>query len=129
MRFRLNYRIQAKTDASFLFSSSGTIVDKFKLFKRFNIFQHIFLSVRKHPAQIVLTTTPKKNRLTKYIYKLWKNYPLTVFISRMTTFDNQDNLPESYLKHVTSVYSGTHTARTELFGRYPGIHLYMDEDE
>lgn len=60
--------------------------------------------------QLVLTTTPKPTPLVRRIVKM----PGAV-LTRGTTFDNAENLPEGTLAHLRERYEGTRIGRQELY--------------
>lgn len=61
--------------------------------------------------QVIVTTTPKNNKLTKTIM----NRPSTV-ITRGSTYDNLANLAPVFREQVLSSYEGTRIGRQELLG-------------
>jgi len=68
------------------------------------------LRLGKKP-QVIVTTTPKNNRLTKTIM----NRSSTV-ITKGSTYDNLDNLAPVFREQVLSSYEGTRIGRQELLG-------------
>jgi len=67
------------------------------------------LRLGKHP-QTCITTTPKPTKLIRDIIK----NPKTIVTSG-STFDNKDNLAETYLESVKTEYEGTRIGRQELY--------------
>jgi phage terminase large subunit-like protein len=67
------------------------------------------LRLGKKP-RVLITTTPKP---TKLVRKILKN-PTTV-VTTGSTFDNADNLADTYLEAVKSQYEGTRLGRQELY--------------
>src|SRR5690606_24546998 len=67
------------------------------------------LRLGEHP-QAVLTTTPKPTPLVRKLVR----YP-GAMITRGSTFDNADNLPEGTVAHLRDRYEGTRLGRQELF--------------
>ena len=63
----------------------------------------------KHP-QIFIATTPKPTRLLRKLQKDPKTH-----VVRGSTFDNSDNLADTYLEAVRSQYEGTRLGRQELY--------------
>lgn len=72
-------------------------------------------AVRVSPAQIVATTTLRPTPLVK---QLLAEADAT---AHMTTYDNRENLDESWFRRVTAQYEGTRLGRQELLG-----HLLED---
>lgn len=73
---------------------------------------NLMLGLRLGSApQVVITTTPKPNRLTKDIL----SRPSTV-ITRGSTYDNLANLANSFREQVLASYEGTRLGRQELMG-------------
>lgn len=60
--------------------------------------------------QAVLTTTPRPTPLIRKIVRM-----AGVVVTRGSTFDNADNLPEGTLAHLRERYEGTRIGRQELF--------------
>jgi phage terminase large subunit-like protein len=67
------------------------------------------LRLGKHP-RVLVTTTPKPTKLVRKILKT----PSTVVTSG-STFDNADNLADTYLQAVKDQYEGTRLGRQELY--------------
>lgn len=61
--------------------------------------------------QVIVTTTPKNNRLTKTIMKR-----SSTVITRGSTYDNLENLAPVYKEQVLASYEGTRIGRQELLG-------------
>ena len=61
--------------------------------------------------QVIVTTTPKNNRLTKTIMQR-----ASTIITRGSTYDNLDNLAPVFREQVLSSYEGTRIGRQELMG-------------
>lgn len=66
-------------------------------------------TMRRHDPRVLVTTTPRPIPVIKSILK----DPRTV-ISRGSTFDNADNLPETFLAGLKEKYAGTRLGRQEL---------------
>lgn len=64
-----------------------------------------------HPTRVVVTTTPKPNRLTRDIL----GRPNTV-VTRSTTYANLANLSPEFRDEVVAAYEGTRLGRQELYG-------------
>lgn len=67
------------------------------------------LRLGRHP-QVIATTTPKPTPLIRKIVRT-----PGAMITRGSTFDNADNLPEGTLAHLRERYEGTRLGRQELF--------------
>ena len=67
------------------------------------------LRLGQHPRQVI-TTTP---RPTKIIRDLLKDK--TTVVSRGSTYDNRDNLPDAFFNLITKRYEGTRMGRQELY--------------
>ena len=63
-----------------------------------------------HPRTVV-TTTPRPLPLIKKLVVDEK-----VYVTRGSTFDNSDNMPESFLREIQNKYGGTRLGRQELEG-------------
>jgi phage terminase large subunit-like protein len=63
-------------------------------------------------AKVVVTSTPRPTTLIK---KLMNMDNVTIITG--STFDNQDNLADAYIKHLTSNYEGTRMGQQELYGQ------------
>lgn len=63
----------------------------------------------KHP-RVCVTTTPKPTKLVRKILK-----DPTTYITSGSTFDNDANLADTYLKAVKTQYEGTRLGRQELY--------------
>jgi predicted phage terminase large subunit-like protein len=62
--------------------------------------------------RVVVTTTPRPTKLVK---DLIKRNAKDVFITRGSTFENEDNLAESALNQYREMYEGTRLGRQELY--------------
>lgn len=67
------------------------------------------LRLGAHP-QVIATTTPKPTPLIRRIVRT-----AGAMVTRGSTFDNSDNLPEGTLAHLRDRYEGTRLGRQELF--------------
>lgn len=75
---------------------------------------NLLLGMRMGPhPRIVATTTPKPRTFLKAIME----DPRTV-ITRGSTYDNRDNLPEAFFSQVVARYEGTTLGRQEIEGEY-----------
>jgi len=63
----------------------------------------------KHP-RVMVTTTPKPTKLMRFLLKHPK-----ALLSTGSTFDNSDNLADTYLQAVRDAYEGTRLGRQELY--------------
>jgi phage terminase large subunit-like protein len=63
----------------------------------------------KHP-RVMVTTTPKPTKLMRFLLKHPK-----ALLSTGSTFDNSDNLADTYLRAVRAAYEGTRLGRQELY--------------
>ena len=68
------------------------------------------LRIGKRPRQVI-TTTP---RPIKILRELVKRIGQDVVISRGTTYDNRENLSETFLSQIVTKYEGTRLGRQEL---------------
>jgi phage terminase large subunit-like protein len=68
-------------------------------------------AVRMGEPRIVVATTPKPTRLMRQLLD-----DPTAHVTRMTTFDNTDNLAPGYLDQMQRRYEGTRLGRQELLG-------------
>ena len=75
------------------------------------------LRLGRHPRSVV-TTTPKPIELVRSL----PNSP-GVYVTRGSTYENQDNLAPSFFKGITDQYDGTRIGRQEIYAEL------MDEDE
>lgn len=69
------------------------------------------LRLGRHPRAIVTTTPKRGNRAVKKLLKDPRCY-----VTRGTTFDNQANLPASFLAAIKERYAGTSLGRQEVYG-------------
>mgnify|MGYP001772673530 CR=1 FL=1 len=63
--------------------------------------------------RVVATTTPKRRPFLKEIIQDPRTY-----ITRGSTYDNIDNLPQYYISQVIAKYEGTLLGRQEIYGEY-----------
>ena len=60
----------------------------------------------------IVSSTPKRNKLTKDICSR-----RTTIVSEMSTYENRDNLPESFIEDVIGQYVGTSLEQQEVYGQ------------
>lgn len=74
---------------------------------------NLMFGLRKDPAQVIVTTTP---RPTKLIKELIQNEDDGTVVTTGTTYDNLYNLSPVYRQKIVAKYEGTRTGRQELKG-------------
>ena len=67
------------------------------------------LRLGAHPQNVV-TTTPKPVKIIRQLVQ----HPGTI-VTRGSTYDNKDNLPETFIKAILAKYEGTRLGRQELY--------------
>jgi phage terminase large subunit-like protein len=72
------------------------------------------LRLGEHP-RICITTTPRPIPIIKELVKESTHKKSGVIIVTASTFENADNLPQSYLNELTKRYEGTRLGRQELY--------------
>lgn len=93
----------------------GAWCDELASFKYPEVFDMLKFGLRlgEHP-QVIVTTTP---RPTKHIKQLLKEAETgQTIVTRGTTFDNAQNLPQSFLTELIARYEGTRLGRQEMYG-------------
>lgn len=93
----------------------GAWCDELASFKYPEVYEMLKFGLRlgEHP-QVIITTTP---RPTKHIKQLLKEAETgATIVTRGTTFDNAENLPQSFLTELIARYEGTRLGRQEMYG-------------
>ena len=89
--------------------------------KRERAFSNLRFGLRLgvHP-RLIITTTPKPHPWMKKMLQDVANPKKKIFLTRGTTYENADNLAESFIEGVLEDYEGTRLGRQELHGELLG---------
>lgn len=69
-----------------------------------------------HRPQILVTTTPRRVRTVRELFKQAKEMPHRVSLHTGSTMENRANLSPEYLENLIAMYAGTALEQQELYG-------------